>query len=144
MSMSLIQGQRLLMSQVVVALLQFIVGPTHSCNECYIGEIVQCATTSQKLFAHDDAAGTSLHVHKELENRHGNSAQLAKYLGPMWFLLGLCRAQVPHVKPTWVCNGPSGPRCPTLCPLGFLLGYMDDTNCVIKLGFNWVIWAEYA
>ena len=70
--------------------------------------------------------------------------QLAKYLGPMWFLLGLCRAQVPHVKPTWVCNGPSGPRCPMLCPLGCLLGYMDDTNCVIKLGFNWVIWAEHA
>ena len=29
-----------------------------------------------------------------------------------------------------------------LSPLGCLLGYMDDTNCVIKLGFNWVIWAE--
>ena len=72
------------------------------------------------------------------------TTQLAKYLGPMWFLLGLCRAQVPHVKPTWVCNGPSGPRCPMLCPLGCLLGYMDDTNCVIKLGFNWVIWAEHA
>ena len=31
----------------------------HSCNECYIGEIVHCATTSQKLLAHHDAAGTS-------------------------------------------------------------------------------------
>ena len=31
----------------------------HSCNECYIGEIVQCATTSQKLFAHHDVAGRS-------------------------------------------------------------------------------------
>ena len=31
----------------------------HSCNECYIREIVHCATTSQKLLAHHDAAGTS-------------------------------------------------------------------------------------
>ena len=31
----------------------------HSCNECYIGEIVHCATTYQKLLAHHDAAGTS-------------------------------------------------------------------------------------
>ena len=31
----------------------------HSCNECYIGEIVHCAMTSQKLLAHHDAAGTS-------------------------------------------------------------------------------------
>ena len=31
----------------------------HSCNECYIGDIVHCATTSQKLLAHHDAAGTS-------------------------------------------------------------------------------------
>ena len=31
----------------------------HSCNECYIGEIGHCATTSQKLLAHHDAAGTS-------------------------------------------------------------------------------------
>ena len=30
----------------------------HSCNECYIGEIVHCAT-SQKLLAHHDATGTS-------------------------------------------------------------------------------------
>ena len=28
----------------------------HSCSECYVGEIVHCATTSQKLLAHDDAA----------------------------------------------------------------------------------------
>ena len=31
----------------------------HSANECYIGEIVHSATTSQKLLAHHDAAGTS-------------------------------------------------------------------------------------
>ena len=31
----------------------------HSCKECYIGEIVHCATTSQKLLAHHDATGTS-------------------------------------------------------------------------------------
>ncbi len=77
-------------------------------------------------------------------NGLGPCTQLAKYLGPIWFLLGLCGAQVPHIKPTWVCNGPSGPRYPMLCPLGFLLGYMGDTNRVLKLGFNWVIWAEYA
>ncbi len=35
------------------------ISPVHSCNECYIGEIVQCATISQRLFAHLDAAGTS-------------------------------------------------------------------------------------
>ena len=31
----------------------------HSANECYIGEIVHSATTSQKILAHHDAAGTS-------------------------------------------------------------------------------------
>ena len=31
----------------------------HSCNESYIGEIVHCATTSQKLLAHHEAARTS-------------------------------------------------------------------------------------
>ena len=31
----------------------------HSCNEYYIEEMVQCATTSQKLLTHDDAAETS-------------------------------------------------------------------------------------
>ena len=30
-----------------------------ACKECYIGEIVHYATTSQKLLAHHDAAGTS-------------------------------------------------------------------------------------
>ena len=82
--------------------------------------------------------------HDDREVSIGGPSQLAKYLGPIWFLLGLCGAQVPHIKPTWVCNGPSGPRCPMLCPLGFLLGYMGDTNRVLTLGFNWVIWAEYA
>ena len=28
----------------------------HPYNECYVDEIVQSATTSQKLFAHDDAS----------------------------------------------------------------------------------------
>ena len=59
----------------------------------------------------------------------------------MWFLLGLCRAQVPHVKPTWVCNGPSGPRCPTLSPLGFILGHLGpDAPRFAHLGFYWDIW----
>ena len=31
----------------------------HSCNDCYVEEIVQCATTSQKVLANDDAARTS-------------------------------------------------------------------------------------
>ena len=45
------QGQRLLMSQVQSHF-------SSSFSKLY-GEIVECATTSQKLLAHDDAAGTS-------------------------------------------------------------------------------------
>ena len=51
--LSLSKGQRLLMSQVA-ALLQFILIIPATNDR----EIDQCATTSQKLLAHDDAAGT--------------------------------------------------------------------------------------
>ena len=44
------------MSQVAALLQIILIIPVTKAR--YFGEIVQCATTSQKLLAHDDAAGT--------------------------------------------------------------------------------------
>ena len=54
----------------------------HSSNECYIGEIVQCATMSQKLLAHHNAAGSLMlmHVHKKRTDALDMQAMLAEFI----------------------------------------------------------------
>ena len=81
--LSLSQGHRLLMPQVG-ALLQFII-IIPAIKARYFGEIVQCATTSQKLLAHDDAAGTyelyDVVARSQGGNRRSGHAVLTEFIG---------------------------------------------------------------
>ena len=95
--LSLSQGQRLLMSQVV-ALLQF----SSFLQRMSVGEIVQCATTSQKLFAHHADAGTSelgpylmlLDVHKKRSDVLDMQAVVTEFIGESEHRCGIFAAYI--------------------------------------------------